>query len=86
MIASTVIDLRSKEAFDKETYPLAINIPYDELLFNLDEIAAMEKPVMVCCETGKNSRMAVHLLSSSGISEVMDGGPFSKLKKGNIDV
>ena len=49
-----VIDLRSEEDFEKETYPGALNIYWEELGERMDEVS-IEIPVYLICYTGQKS-------------------------------
>ena len=49
-----IIDLRSPEEYEKETYPGAVNLFWEELEEHRDEIAK-DKPVYLICYTGQKS-------------------------------
>lgn len=49
-----VIDLRSSEDYDKETYPQAVNIYWEEFTEHFSEVPK-EKPVYLICYTGQKS-------------------------------
>ena len=49
-----VIDLRNSEDYDKETYPQAINIYWEEFTEHFSEMPK-EKPVYLICYTGQKS-------------------------------
>ena len=49
-----IIDLRSPEEYEKETYPGAVNLFWEELDEHKDEIAK-DKPVYLICYTGQKS-------------------------------
>ena len=49
-----IIDLRSQEEYEKDTYPGAVNLFWEELEEHKDEIA-QDKPVYLICYTGQKS-------------------------------
>ena len=49
-----IIDLRSSEEYEKETYPGAVNLFWEELEEHKDEIAK-DRPVYLICYTGQKS-------------------------------
>ncbi len=49
-----IIDLRSPEEYEKDTYPGAVNLFWEELEEHRDEIA-QDKPVYLICYTGQKS-------------------------------
>ena len=60
-----VIDIRSKEDFDKETYPGAINIYWEEFCDHLDQVPK-DRPVYLICYTGQRSDEIAGELSEEG--------------------
>ena len=60
-----VIDIRSKEDFDKETYPGAINIYWEEFRDHLDQVPK-DRPVYLICYTGQRSAEIAGELSEEG--------------------
>jgi rhodanese-related sulfurtransferase len=72
-----IIDLRDAESFARGHLAGATNIALQALPKAADEIAKFRsKPVLVCCETGSDSRRAVRALRSAGFEQafgLMDG-------------
>lgn len=60
-----VIDIRSKEEFEKETYPGAINIFWEEFENHIDEVPK-DKPVYLLCYTGQRSDEMAESFSKKG--------------------
>ena len=61
-----LIDVRSENAFKKGHLPMAINIPFEEIMdekFNIEK----EQPVFLYCDTGSTSMLAAKKLDSVGI-------------------
>ncbi|MGN0377873.1 MAG: ATP-binding protein [Suilimivivens sp.] len=75
-----VIDIRSKEDFEKETYPGAINIYWEEFKDHLHQVPK-DKPVYLICYTGQRSDEIVQELSGEDYEIYsIDGGFRSYLR------
>lgn len=61
----TIIDVRRKEDFEKNTFPNAVNIPLEAFQ---ESIPALDRsrPVYVLCHTGDKSQNIVELLTEAG--------------------
>ena len=60
-----IIDIRDKADFDKETYPGAVNIYWEELEEHMDEIRK-DCPVYLLCYTGQKSEEIARELNEQG--------------------
>ena len=60
-----IIDIRDKADFDKETYPGAVNIYWEELEEHMDEIHK-DCPVYLLCYTGQKSEEIAQELNEQG--------------------
>ncbi len=70
----TVIDIRKKADFDKETYPGAVHIFWEEFEEHLDEIPK-DEPVYLFCYTGEKSGEIMRDLEELGYeAHSLDGG------------
>ena len=81
-----VIDIRDKADFEKETYPDAINIYWEELEEHMNEIRK-ECPVYLLCYTGQKSEEIAEELTEQGyeIYSVKNGyRAWLKLKLGRL--
>jgi phage shock protein E len=72
-MATTILDVSTREKFRKSYIKGTKNIPYDEVKSNLEEIKNMQ-PLIVCCSTGELSKWAYNFLKEKGIEEVHNGG------------
>lgn len=68
----TLLDVRSKEEFEKGHLPNAINVYVGELPYNLDKIPKNGRPLTVFCSTGRRSTIAASLLKNNGFERVED--------------
>lgn len=71
---TTVVDVRETGEFAGGHYKGAINIPLGIVPLRLDELKAMNGPIVVYCRSGNRSGMAMSLLKQAGLSEVYNGG------------
>ena len=81
-----IIDIRDKADFDKETYPGAVNIYWEELEEHMDEIRR-DCPVYLLCYTGQKSEEIAEELTEQGyeIYSVKNGyRAWLKLKLGRL--
>ena len=81
-----VIDIRDKADFEKETYPGAVNIYWEELEEHMDEIRK-DCPVYLVCYTGQKSEEIAEELTEQGyeIYSVKNGyRAWLKLKRGRL--
>lgn len=76
-----VIDLRSEEDFEKETYPGALNIYWEELGERIDEVS-IDIPVYLICYTGQKSDEIAQNLQEQGYEAYsVEGGYRAYLRK-----
>lgn len=75
-----IIDIRSREDFEKETMPGAVHIPLDE--FNVSQLDQnREKVIYVLCHTGERSKDVVDALQLAGFQAFnIEGGYRSYLR------
>lgn len=75
-----IIDIRSREDFEKETMQGAVNIPLDE--FHVSQLDMnQEKPIYILCHTGERSKDVVDALQLAGYQAFnIEGGYRSFLR------
>ncbi len=71
---SVIIDVRTPEEFMGGNVVGSINIPMHEIQQRLDEIKAIEEPIVLCCASGGRSGQAAAFLKSLGINCENGGG------------
>ena len=64
-----IIDVRTREEYDNGHVPGSINIPYDEILENLDKIDT-DKSLVLYCGSTRRSEFAADMLSHANISDI----------------
>jgi rhodanese-related sulfurtransferase len=66
-----ILDVRKFSEFKSGKIPNSINIPLDELEFELEEIENFkDKPILVYCKSGMRSSVACTLLQEEGFSHL----------------
>ena len=76
---AVIIDVRTPGEFQQGHIKNSKNIPLNIISTKINEIKKMNKPVIVCCQSGMRSGQAAGILKSNGI-EVMNGGGWQSLE------
>lgn len=75
-----LLDIRTKEEYEEDNIETSVNIPLQNLLYDIDDIDEYkDKKVVVYCRSGHRSITACNLLSMSGFTDLYN------LEKGIID-
>lgn len=69
----TIVDVRTPGEFMGGNVMGSINIPLQEVQQRLDEIKALNQPIILCCASGNRSGQAAMFLKSCGV-ECENGG------------
>nr|WP_315146065.1 rhodanese-like domain-containing protein [uncultured Flavobacterium sp.] len=69
----TIVDVRTFAEFSGGNVVGSINIPLNEIPARMEELKALEAPLILCCASGGRSGQAQHFLSQQGI-ECYNGG------------
>jgi rhodanese-related sulfurtransferase len=72
-MSKTVIDVRTRGEFSGGHVANSINIPLQEIPERINEIKAMQQPLILCCASGGRSAQATMYLQAHGI-KCEDGG------------
>jgi phage shock protein E len=64
----TIVDVRTKEEFERGHAAGSVNIPLNELTLRIKELKSLKSPVILCCASGGRSAMAHNLLTRQGIT------------------
>ena len=76
---AVIIDVRSAAEYDRGHIPRALNIPSDRINISIQRIKGLNKPVILCCNSGDRSGTAYRTLKQQGVKEVYNGGNWEKL-------
>ena len=69
-----ILDVRTEREWNKGHIKNAIHIPLNELNNRLAEVKLLNKPVIVCCESGVRSAKAAKFLNLNNIDATNGGG------------
>lgn len=64
----TIIDVRTPAEFMGGHVANSINIPLNEIPNRVEEIRAMNGPILLCCASGNRSGQAAHFLAAQGVA------------------
>ncbi|QFY88180.1 cyclic nucleotide-binding domain-containing protein [Magnetovirga frankeli] len=86
------LDVREAAAFAKGHLQGAINIPFNQLRFQIDKLD-LDSHYVVCCQDGRTSHAAAYLLASKGIQatvldkglQMVPGGEFGQADEGKAE-
>lgn len=68
---TVLIDVRTKDEFEHNNIDKSINIPLQELMYNIDEIEEHKgKKIIIYCRSGHRSVTACNLLTLEGFSNL----------------
>ncbi len=76
-----IVDVRSSYEFMGGAYPGAVNIPLDELQFNLDKLGSKSREIVVYCASGARSAYAQQMLRQLGFQNVKNGGGLMQMMR-----
>lgn len=66
-----LIDIRSKDEFEEVNIETSINIPLQDLLYNIDELQEHnDKNIVIYCRSGHRSVTACNLLAMEGFKNL----------------
>lgn len=72
-----LVDVRTREEFEKGHLPGALLMPHDQMERRAAELGPPSAPVVVYCGTGKRSGEAAGTLRRLGYAQAWDLGPMS---------
>jgi rhodanese-related sulfurtransferase len=73
-----LIDVRTPAEYAARHLPGAVNVPLSELKQRIDELRAMESPLVLYCASGMRSARARGLLERAGLAPVHDLGGIAR--------
>jgi phage shock protein E len=75
-----IIDVRTKEEYQKGHLKNSLNIPLDKLTSGWKKLDK-SKTIITCCASGMRSSSATGILKSNGFEKVYNGGSWTSLRK-----
>ena len=77
---AVIVDVRTKAEYQQGHIRNSVNIPLDQLESKMKKMDK-DKPVITCCASGARSASAKSFLTSSGFTQVHNGGAWTSLRK-----
>jgi phage shock protein E len=74
----TIVDVRTPAEFQGGRVATSINIPLQEVLERIEELKALQAPLILCCASGNRSGQVHGYLSQQGI-ECYNGGSWMEV-------
>ncbi len=79
---TTFLDVReAEELINDGKIDKSVHIPVADIPHQIDEIEAMEKPIVVFCRAGRRAEKVIELLEQNGIEELYNGGGLVDMKE-----
>ena len=69
-----ILDVRTQKEWDKGHIKNTLHIPLNELNNRVNEVKQLNKPIIVCCESGVRSAKAAKFLNLNNIDATNGGG------------
>ena len=76
-----MVDVRTGTEYDRGHVPDAFNIPVDRIQISADRLKEAKLPIILCCNTGERSGIALQQLKAKGLKEVYNAGSWEYVVK-----
>lgn len=74
-----IVDCRTEEEFAYGAIPGAINVPLDDIEYQLDQFGAKDRQIIFYCASGARSAYAVQILREYGYTNLENGGGITRM-------
>lgn len=74
-----IVDCRTEEEFAYGAIPGAINVPLDDMEYQLDQFGAKDRQIIFYCASGARSAYAVQILREYGYTNLENGGGITRM-------
>ena len=81
----TILDVRTEDEFVLGHLENSICIPVDDLPSRLNELPDRSATILICCRSGKSSKLAAQYLDSQGYKNVYDFGGLVYWRYGYVE-
>lgn len=73
-----LIDVRTPSEYAMGCVPGSKNVPLDKIPNKAKKIEKLNKPIVLCCQSGMRSGQATSILKRHGVQNVYNGGAWNK--------
>lgn len=74
-----VLDVRTETEYNEGHVKDSLHIVLDELEYEIDQLKALQKPIITCCRSGARSERAKEILLDEDF-EVINGGSWQNVE------
>ncbi len=78
---AVIVDVRTVGEYEARHIPGAINIPVDILADHVQQLGAVDEPIILYCRSGSRAHIADQILRDMGYTKVAVGGSLTKMEK-----
>ena len=71
---AVILDVRTQQEWDSGHIANSVHIPLNELNDRVDEVKALNQPIIACCASGVRSAKAAKFLNLNNIEAINGGG------------
>ncbi|WP_047548003.1 rhodanese-like domain-containing protein [Psychroserpens sp. Hel_I_66] len=71
---AVILDVRTQQEWDAGHIANSVHIPLNELNDRVDEVKALNQPIIACCASGVRSAKAAKFLNLNNIEAINGGG------------
>lgn len=76
---AVILDVRTEVEYNEGHVKQSLHIVLDDLEDEIEQVKALQKPVITCCRSGARSERAKDILADYGI-DVINGGPWQNVQ------
>jgi rhodanese-related sulfurtransferase len=76
---AVILDVRTEVEYNEGHVKQSLHIVLDDLQDEIEQVKALQKPIITCCRSGARSERAKDLLADYGI-DVINGGPWQNVQ------
>jgi len=74
-----ILDVRTVAEYNEGHVVNSLHIILDELEYEIDQLKALQKPIITCCRSGVRSERAKEILHNEDI-DAINGGPWQNVE------
>ena len=76
---AVILDVRTEVEYNEGHVKQSLHIVLDDLEDEIEQVKALQKPIITCCRSGARSERAKDILADYGI-DVINGGPWQNVQ------
>ena len=76
-----ILDVRTPQEFAGGHVQGSVNVPVNQLPGGLKKLKDKNQPIITCCASGARSASAASILRQAGYTQVINGGPWTRVRR-----